>query len=525
VEEQITRRRLLEGAAKGGFALGAGGLIAACGSSATKSKTSTTAAVAGKPRYGGTLHGGFTGGSSSDTIDPNSPVNNLDYARVINLYDPLVWMDRQGLPYLRLAEEMTPNRDATVWTIRLRKGVLFHDGKELTADDLIFSIKRTVNPKNPGAGANTFHGAQISAIRKLDRYTIALPFAAPYSTFLDSLPDRIFWVVPEGFDPKKPIGTGPFKYVSFTPGQQSVFVRWEHYWDQPYPYADTLILSDYSDQTSQVNALLSGEVNLINLLSQDVIGTVTGGGKKIVISDGGGFNPFTMRVDQAPFNDVRVRQAFRLMVNRPKMLDIVFGGHGTIGNDIFGIWDPAYDHALPQRVQDIEQAKHLLKAAGHDGLTVELVTSDIAQGVVNMAQVFVQDAAQAGVTVNLRQVTPTEFYGPSYLKWVFAQDYWYYNPYYPQVQQAMLPTAPFNECHFDDPRYNKLYAQALASTDEAKRIEIAHEMQMIDYTEGGYIIPFFPPVIDGFAPNVGGVVTSKVGISFNQYDFKSMWLT
>jgi peptide/nickel transport system substrate-binding protein len=520
----VTRRELLGGAARGGLALGAGGLIAACGSS-SKSSSSAVARLV-KPRHGGVLTVGLTGGSSSDTLDPNSPVNNTDYARVANLYDALVWQDANARPYLRVAEEMTPNKDATVWTIRLRKGVLFHDGREATADDLIYSIQRIVNPKAPGEAANALHGIQTSAMRKLDRYTVAVPFSRPYSTFFLSLANNItIYLLPVGFDPKNPIGTGPFRYVSFTPGERSVFARWEHYWDAPLPYVDQLVMVDYSDESSQVDALLSGQVDCVNLLSQGVLDTVTSSGKKLVISDGGGWNPFTMRVDQPPFNDVRVRQAFRLIVDRPKMLEIVFGGHGTIGNDIFGIWDTAYDHAIPQRVQDIEQAKHLLKAAGHEGLTVELVTANIAQGVVDMAEVFAQQAALAGVKVNLNKVTVTDFYGPNYLKWVFAQDYWYYQPYLPQVQEATLPTSPFNECHFDNPRYNALYAEALATLDEAKRIEIAHEMQMIDWNEGGYIIPFFPPVIDGYAPNVAGIVKSKTGSSFNDWDFRSVWLT
>jgi peptide/nickel transport system substrate-binding protein len=203
----------------------------------------------------------------------------------------------------------------------------------------------------------------------------------------------------------------------------------------------------------------------------------------------------------------------------------VFGGHGTLGNDVFGIWDPAYDRALPQRQQDIEQAKSLLKQAGQQNMTIQLVTSGIAQGVVNMAQLFAQDAAKAGVKVNLRQITVTEFYGPNYLKWQFAQDYWYYQPYLPQVQQATLPGSPFNETHFANPKYIKLYGQALASLDKSKRTEIAHEMQSIDYHEGGYIIPVFPPVIDGYAPNVQGTVKSKTGGSFNLADFEHMWLS
>jgi peptide/nickel transport system substrate-binding protein len=322
-----------------------------------------------------------------------------------------------------------------------------------------------------------------------------------------------------------PIGTGPFKYVSFTPGQRSVFARWERYWDHPLPYADQLVMVNYNDRASQVNALISGEINLANLLSQDVMGSVTSGGKKVVVSPGGGWNPFTMRVDQAPFTDARVRQAFRLMVDRKKMLDVVFGGHGTIGNDVFGIWDPDYDRSIPQRDQDIEQAKQLLKAAGHDGLRVELVTSEIAQGVTSMAQVFAQQAKDAGVTVHLRQVTPTDFYGPNYLRWTFAQDFWYYGSYLGQVALATLPDGPYNETHYDNPRYSALYEQALATLDDAKRAEIVHEMQKIDWDDGGYIIPFFPPTIDAYSSKVHGLKEGKTGVPFNQHNYKKVWLS
>ena len=519
----ITRRTLLENAAKGGMAIGAGGLIAACGSS---SASSSASGASSGPKRGGTLHGGLIGGSSSDTIDPKNPVNVTDYARVAQLFEGLVWLNAGAQQYYRLAEEMTPNKDATVWTIRLRQGVTFHNGKNVTADDLIFSINRVVDPKSPGEAANALHGIDAGGMKKVDKRTITVPFAKPYSTLPQALAANVtVYVVPVGFDPKNPIGTGPFKYQSFSAGQQSVFVRNENYWNQPLPYVDKLTLTNYADQTSQLNALLSGQVDLINELSQSVLGTVTGSSKKAVISPGGGWNPFTMRVDQAPFNDVRVRQAFRFAVDRQKMLDTAFGGHGTIGNDVFSIWDPAYDHSLPQRSYDPEQAKALLKQAGHDNLSVQLVTADIAQGSTDMAQLFAQQAAASNINVNLRTVTVTEFYGPNYLKWQFAQDFWYYTTYFTQVSQATLPTSPFNETHFANPRYISLYEQALATLDEAKRTEIAHEMQLIDYNEGGYIIPFFPPVIDGYSPSVQGIVPSKTGGSFNNWDFAHLWVS
>ncbi len=525
----ITRRRLLENAAKGGLVVGAGGLIAACGSSSSSNSsaaTTTSQASAGTPKHGGTLRAGLTGGSSSDTADPNTIVNNTDYARAALLYEALVWTNSQAQQYNRLAEEMTPNKDATVWTIRLRSGVTFHNGQDVTADDLIFSINRVINPKSPGEAANALSGINAAGIKKVDNLTITVPFHKPYSTFPESLANNItVYVLPVGFDPKHPIGTGPFKMSQFTPGQQTVLTRFENYWNAPLPYLNEIIMTDYSDETSQVNALLSGQVDVVNLLSQDTIGTVTGSGKKVVISNGGGWNPFTMRVDQPPFNDVRVRQAFRLAVDREAMLKTVFGGHGTLGNDIFGIWAPEYDHSIPQRQYDPEQAKSLLKAAGHDSLSVTLVTGDIAQGVINMAQVYAQQSAPAGINAKLDQVTVTDFYGPNYLKWTFAQDYWYYSPYFPQVNQATLPGAPFNETHFADPKYINLYDQAQATLDVNMRTEIAHEMQMIDYNEGGYIIPFFPAVIDGYAPNVNGILQSKTGSSFNNWDFEHIWLS
>src|ERR1700739_2260505 len=149
----ITRRKLLENAAKGGMALGAGGLIAACGSSSGTSSANASASTSGAARtarHGGTLHVGMTGGSSSDTLDCNKMVNNTDYARVACLYDALAWINADGKPELRVAEEMTPNKNATEWTVRLRKGVIFHDGREATADDLLFTFQRAATPQNPG---------------------------------------------------------------------------------------------------------------------------------------------------------------------------------------------------------------------------------------------------------------------------------------------------------------------------------------------------------------------------------------
>ena len=523
---RFTRRTVLKNAAGGALVLGAGGVLAGRGS-ANLGGTSSSRAAAGKPRHGGTLRVGLTGGTSADNADPNVASGQISFLTVSCLYDNIVWQNTSGQPVLRAAEEITPNKDATVWTIRLRKGMLFHDGREATAADLIYSIARIYNPKNPGQGLPSILGINMREVKALDRYTVRVPFSRAYATFIDNQATQsMITLLPRGFDPKKPIGTGPFKLVSLSPGQQVVMARNEHYWNDPLPYVDKLILTNYSDEISKVNALLGGQVDAVGLLSQDVLGAVTGSGKKVVISDGGGWNPLVMRTDTAPFTDVRVRQAFRLMVDRPKMMKLLFGGHGTLGNDVFiARWSRQYDRSLPQRAQDIEQAKSLLKAAGRDGMTVELVVSNIGQGTVNMAQLFAQDASAAGVKVKLRTVTPTEFFGPEFLQRSFTTDFWYNYSYFTSAANSIAPGAPFNETHWNDPKWTKLYKQALATVDVAKRTEIGRELQKIDWKRGGYIVPMFPPVIDGYAPNVHGAVQSRTGQTFNMGDFEHLWLS
>jgi peptide/nickel transport system substrate-binding protein len=522
-----TRREYLQTLAAGTVVLGSGGLLAACGSSGGSSGSSTTSgAKAGVPKRGGTLNIGFTGGGSGDTINPLAPVANVDYARVLNLYDLFAQITPKGAAVLNIAEEITPNSKATHWDIRLRKGVTFHNGKEATAEDVIYTFALNVNPKAPGEAAAALSALDVKGMKKLDKYTARIPFNRPLSTFVQTLATNVApYLVPSGFNPKtdKPIGTGPFKYQAFTPGQQSTFVRNANYWQSGLPYADTLVMVDYSDETAQANSLVSGQSDAIAGVSTDVKAQLESAGQKLLISEGGGWNPFTMRLDTPPFNDVRVRQAMRLLVDRKQMRDAVFNGLGLIGNDVFGIFSSEYDHSLPQRVQDIDQAKSLLKAAGHENLTVELVTSDIAQGVVKCAQVLAQQASAAGVKINLRQVTVSEFYGQNYLKWAFAQDYWDYNFYLPQVADSSIAGAPFNETHWNDPHYTSLYNQAEATLDDSQRTQICHEMQMIDYNQGSYIIPFFIPIIDAHRPNVGGAIAGIAGQSFNNYDFKHMW--
>jgi peptide/nickel transport system substrate-binding protein len=515
---EISRRGFLAGAAGGALALAGGSLLDACSSTPSASTTKTTA----KPKYGGDLKVGLSSGSSSDTLDPNHVASSMDVSRAYQLFDSLTVYNSEGQVALSLAEEMTPNSDATVWTIRVPEGVTFHNGKPLGAEDIIYSFFDIVNPKNPGSFAAALSGVDINGMKQLDSRTAQIPFTSPLVSLPDLLAAYTCFVVPTGFDPKNPVGTGPFKYESFTAGVASTFTRYSNYWQHGLPYADSITITDFPDETSQLNAFESGQINLLSLTSKLSIPQVQAAGGQVVVSQSGSSVPFVMYCGEPPFDDVRVRQAFRLIVDRQQIKEQVYDGQAVIGNDVFGRFDPAYDTSFPQRTQDIDQAKFLLKQAGHEGLTVQITTADIGPGATLLAQVFQQQAKAAGVTVNINQTN--DFYGPDWLSYIFTQDYWFTQSYLAQVAQTTIPNAPYWETHFDDPTYTALYKQAEKTTDTAARYAIEHEMMKIDYDSGGYIVPVFTPQLDAHAGNIQGVKTSRIGIPFNDSDFKVLWL-
>ena len=519
----LGRRQFLRGVVATGALAGAGGLLSACSSGGPGSSgASATPSVGGAPRRGGDLKVGLTGGSGTDTLDPHKGLTYLDTARAQALYQPLLQLDTKAQAEFVLAEEISPHGSTSEWVIRLRPGITFHDGKPLTADDVIFTLRRIITGKL--TGATPLGPIDVKGLKALDKHTVKVPMTSPYGSFLDQLAYWYYlYIVPVGFDPKKPNGTGPFKYKSFTPGQRSVFVRNDSYWRSSLPYVDTLTVIDFSDSASLQNALTTGVIHGAGALEGPQITALKSTpGVRTVVSHTGAITPFTMRVDQAPFNDVRVRQAMRLLVDRPQLIRSALNGYAAVGADVSSPYDPDYDSSL-HRQQDIAQAKHLLKKAGQENLTVQLVTSPVATGTVAMATVLEQQAKAAGVTINLKTVDPTTFFGANYLQWTFSQDFYNYSPYLAQVAQSLLPTSPFNETHWHLPKYVALNQQANATANAATRKQIEHEMQLIDFNEGGYIIPAFIDALDAYSTKITGYSAARVGQPLSDFDFEHYW--
>jgi peptide/nickel transport system substrate-binding protein len=487
--------------------------------------TTNSATEAASPTMGGTLRVGVTGGGAKDTLDVHISTSIPDIARAFALSETLANYDTSHRIQMALAESIVPNKNATTWTITLRKGLKFSNGRPLTASDVIATFIRITNPNDKKMGYESLKGIDLTKTVATDERTVKVVLRTPDSTFIDSLAYYLNGIVPADFDPKNPVGAGPFKFKSFTPGQQSIFDKNPYYWRAGQPYLDSLVIIDFPDNTARVNALLSGQVDAIDGLPFGQIPVVSANPKlKTLESKTGGWLPFTMRVDRAPFKDVRVRQALRLVVDRPQMIKQVLSGHGTIGNDLYAPLDVCYNSSLPQRKRDIAKAKALLKAAGKSKLTVELVTAPVAAGVVEAAQVYAQQAKAAGITVKLKRVDTGTFYGDNYLKWGFAQDFWYTRDFLPQTAAGSLPNSLFNETHWADAKFVALVAKARQTPKLATRCALIKQAQKIEYDSGGLIIWGFPNQVDAYSAKVQGLVPDKSGIPLTSFGFRQVWL-
>jgi peptide/nickel transport system substrate-binding protein len=520
---QFSRRQLLKYSGLGAAAVAGSSFLAACGGD-DSGGSSGSGGSGGSQKTGGVLIHGATGGGSKDTIDPHQPVQAADIARVCNLYEPLLFWNNDYQLEPALAESIEPSKDAKTWTVKMRSGVTFHNGKPVTANDAWLSIQRVANPKAPlSAGGQLSQIIDFKSTKVVDDSTLQLVLNTPYSILDTLLAEYTLGIIPDGkFDPKNPVGTGAFAYKSFTPGKTSTFTKYNDYWGDP-AFVDELQIQDFADDNAKVNALQAGQIQTLDNLPYNLVDTIKGAGGGVLIAEGGQWVPFTMRVDQAPFNDVKVRQAMRLIVDRQAMIDQTLSGYGSLGNDMYAPLDVDYASDLPQREQDIEEAKSLLKQAGQDGLQVELFTGDdIGSVAVPAANLFAEQAKAAGVEVKVTKKTP--FYDDDYLSYTFAQDFWNTRNYIPQAVVGTFPPnqgGTYNETHWDNEKHRELVSAAAREVDENKRADLVHQAQEIEYDEGGLIIWGFRKQVDAYAGTVQGLEPSKY-LPLGQYKFNKV---
>jgi peptide/nickel transport system substrate-binding protein len=521
-ERRTTRKAFLIGA---GAAIGAAsGASPALGSLLSAQRTARRSDVSAG---GSTLRVAVSGGGQAETLNPVLDIN--DTASTLRGYQVFEWLAVAGPdtePKLQLAELIEPNKTGTEWTARLRKGVEWHDGKPLTADDLIYTLRYISNPKVGASNSSITSLMNIAGLKKLDSRTVRIPMHQP----IGDLPSLIVapgWAIIQNGTTSftKPIGTGPFKYQNWTRGQSSSYARNPNYWVHGEPLVDGLEVLSIDDDTARLNALLAGQV--------DAIGTVTFPDAKSYLAQGSASpisillaespqsTSFTMGTAHAPFNDARVRQALRLIVDRPQMIANAQFGFGKVANDLPMLGEPYYDNSLPQRHQDIEQAKALLKNAGQENLNLILnsTNGNFFPGQLAAATLFKQQAQAARVNVTVKNIPAGSYYSTGFPNYAFAQIQWTPSTIPSQYLEEYLPTAPLNGCQWKDPNTTKLIHEALRTVDRARATELWAEVQKYFWNQGPEIYWGICPIIDAAGTHVKGATVSKAG-TLNNYDFR-----
>ncbi|MCD9141149.1 ABC transporter substrate-binding protein [Streptomyces albireticuli] len=511
------RRTLLTAAGAGIATL----TLAACGGGTPGTANSENK---GEPKRGGRLRAAFAGGGAAETLDPHLSNLFADAARAKALFDKLADYGSDMTPRPRLAERWEaagPGLDR--WTVTLREAT-FHDGKPVTAEDVLFSYRRIADPRKAFRAKASLEPVDLDASRATGPRTIEFRLKRPTAEFPNVLAAFGAYIVPKGterFD--RPVGSGPFRFVSFTPGRSARFRRNDAYWDGA-PHLDELEVVVAGEESARVGALLGGQVDYAHELNPATARAHEGKGRiEIVRLRNSAMQGFAMKTDRAPFDDPRVREAFFLIADRQELVDGALSGAGEIGNDLFGKGYAHYAAGLPQRVQDLDRARHLLKAAGAEDLRVTLDTSPVAAGFTEAAGIFRDQAKKAGVTVEVRTGNKDSYWKDILDSGTLASYRSGAMPIESHISQRLLTGSTTNATHWRHKDFDDLYQRLQSTKDTAGRTALYERLQRRLHTEGGFLVWGFADWIVGTGRRVRGVARDAPANTLDWARFDTVW--
>ncbi|MBX8590308.1 ABC transporter substrate-binding protein [Pseudomonas cichorii] len=481
------------------------------------------APVKGKP--GGRIRVAGMSSSTADTLDPAKGALSTDYVRHFMFYNGLTRFDSHLVPHPELAEKIE-NSNATVWTITLRKDVTFHNGKPLSAADVVFSLSRH---KDPVTGSKVMPlMAQFSEIKATGPLEVQITLSSPNAELPSILAVSHLLIVPEGTtDFSKGIGTGPFTVKEFTPGVRSVSARNPNYWKPGLPYLDEIEFIAIGDEPSRVNALLSGDVHMINEVNpRSTTRIAASAGHRVVDAPSGNYTDLIIRQDQMPGKSPEFTEAMKYLLDREQVKSAVFRGYARVGNDHPIAPGSRYFNAdLPQRQYDPEKAKFLLKKAGLEKITMPVAASPAATGSVDIAVLLQQSAKQAGLTLNVNRLPGDGYWSNHWMKHPLS--FGNINPR-PNADvifsQFFQSSAPWNESAWKNDQFDQLLMLARGETDDEKRGKMYGDMQALVSQHCGIGIPVFISNIDGVDKRIQGYSSNPLG-GFMGYMFsEQVWL-
>jgi peptide/nickel transport system substrate-binding protein len=435
-------------------------------------------------------------GSEKQTPDPAVQLAMYDLQLSRAIFDPFVTVDDALAPVPFIAESWSVNDDGTVWTFKVHQGIKFHDGSDLDSADVVYSYLRIMDPATASPGAAELGTLKPEYFSAPDPATVVVTLPSPSAELPLIMATKWALVVPEGSTTEQlhntPVGSGPFTLPKFELGSAKIVVQKNpNYWREGLPKADCLEMSGISEPTSRTAALIAGEADVMISLDAASVPAVQGNPEvQILQGKGGTVLTLSMFVDTPPFDDVRVRKALKMVVDRQAILDTALLGYGVIGNDTpipTSSPDAWTQDTIPR---DVAGAKALLAEAGYaDGLTVDLYTGDIWPGALTMAQAYQQMAADAGITVNLITTPAAEFWDVAWLKQPFVSSYWGQRPPVSGLSIAYRKTSEWRETHWDRPDYEALLDKAAATVDDDARREVYKQVGKMLAEEGGVIVP------------------------------------
>ena len=449
------------------------------------------------------------------TMDP-AFVNTSDDSYQLNaVYNRLVNLDASFQPIPELAKSWSVSDDGLTWTFNLEEGVTFHDGKPMTAKDVVYSFRRLLDPAVGSPATSVLGFLDPKGINAVDDLTVTFKTPTVVADLPTVLSIKYGMVVPDGATKEelklKSNGTGPFIQDVYSPTEtRRVFQRNKNYWRKGLPKAECLEISVITEDVTRLAAIKSGAADLIMQAGAANAAILAGDPTlKLQKSAPGTYVTLSMWTDTKPFDDVRVRQALKKVIDRQQLVDTIVLGNGVAGND--NPVPPTNPIAYTKEIkkQDIEGAKKLLAEAGYpDGLTVELNTGEGFPGMVAFAQAYQQMAALAGITVNIINNPADSYWDVTWMKKPFFGSNWSGRPPAEGLPYTFRSDATYNEAKWKNPEFDKLLDQARAEVDPAKRDELYKKAQELLSEDGGVIIPYFISDVsvmradcDGYTPH------------------------
>jgi peptide/nickel transport system substrate-binding protein len=487
--------------------------------------TLALSAHAATPKKGGRIRVAGATAAITDTLDPSKMSNQTDYCRGTMLYNGLTSLDGSLTPQPALAESFD-TKDAKVWVFKLRKDVKFHDGKPLTPADVVFSVMRHKDAAT--ASKAKALADQIDTVKASGANEVTVTLSAPNADLPVILGTFHFMIVKDGTtDFSTGIGTGPYKLKEFKPGVRSIAVRNEAYWKPGKPYLDEIEFVGIGDEGARVNALLSGDLDLVASVNPRSVDRIKGtAGFSVFSTQSGQYSDLIMRKDVGPGTNPDFILAMKHLIDREQIRKSVALGHAVLGND--QPIDPTnrfYFAGLPQRPFDLDKAKFHLAKSGVGSATVPVIASPAALYSVEMALVMQQSAQKIGLNLDVKRM-PADGYWANH--WLNSQvGFGNVNPR-PSADTLLTlfykSDAAWNESRFKSEKFDQLLVASRAETDAAKRKQQYADMQVMIHEQAGTGIPLFLASLDGHSNKLKGLSPIPLGGLMGYSFAEHVWL-